>query len=161
MDYVPAIMDIEASGFGSSSYPIEIGYITETGERFCCLIKPHQDWVHWDEDAEGVHGISRQALLENGNDIRWVTTELNQRLANKTLYSDGWVVDSTWLNELYYRAGVSPTFRLSAIDMVLSELQMERWHLVKERLHAENVETRHRASSDAKVIQLTYQQTRE
>jgi hypothetical protein len=160
MEYLPAIMDIEASGFGPLSYPIEIGYITETGERFCCLIRPHHEWVYWDKKAEDVHGISRRALIENGKDIRWVATQLNQQLAEKTLYSDGWVVDSTWLNELFFRAAVKPTFRLSALDMILSELQMERWHEMKERLHAENTEVRHRASSDAKVIQLTYQQTR-
>lgn len=159
MDYTPAIMDIEASGFGSLSYPIEIGYVTETGERFCCLIKPHRDWTYWDEKAEMVHGISRRSLLDCGQDIRWVAKQLNDRLANKTLYSDGWVVDSTWLKELFYRAAVEPTFRLSALDMILSEVQMERWHRIKDHLHAEHTEARHRASSDAKVIQLTYQQT--
>ena len=160
MENAPAIMDIEASGFGPLSYPIEVGYITETGERFCCLIKPHEAWVHWDQSAEDIHGISRQSLFENGMDICWVANQLNSRLANKTLYSDGWVVDSTWLNELFYRAAIKPSFRLSTLEIILSEGQMERWHTIKEQLHAQNHEVRHRASSDAKIIQLAYQQTR-
>ena len=160
MKTLPAIMDIEASGFGAGSYPIEVGYITEEGDKFCCLIKPHVSWKHWDDEAEELHGISRHMLKESGRDIAWVARELNRRLGNKTLYSDGWVVDSAWINELFYRAAVTPMFRLSSLEMILSEAQMSQWHTVKDKLHAESVEGRHRASVDAQIIQTTYQLTR-
>jgi hypothetical protein len=48
---IPAIIDVEASGFGSLSYPIEVGVVDQTGIRFCSLIKPQNDWIHWDEQA--------------------------------------------------------------------------------------------------------------
>ena len=55
----PYIIDVEASGFGSDSYPIEVGLALEPGERFCTLIRPLDHWDHWDEQAESVHKISR------------------------------------------------------------------------------------------------------
>ena len=36
--------DVEASGFGSASYPIKVGVVTADGSRYCRLIKPFQDW---------------------------------------------------------------------------------------------------------------------
>ena len=42
----PFIIDVEASGFGSSSYPIEIGVALEYGSRHSALIKPADDWIH-------------------------------------------------------------------------------------------------------------------
>ena len=34
----PDIIDIEASGFGPDSYPIEIGVALSSGEKYCSLI---------------------------------------------------------------------------------------------------------------------------
>ncbi|MCP4234821.1 MAG: hypothetical protein GY770_14780, partial [Aestuariibacter sp.] len=45
---VPSIIDIEASGFGAHSYPVEIGVIREDGGKFCQLVKPYPDWTHWE-----------------------------------------------------------------------------------------------------------------
>ena len=53
----PSIMDIEASGFGRSSYPIEVGYVLGDGSSFCTLIRPLPSWTHWDASAESVHHI--------------------------------------------------------------------------------------------------------
>ena len=63
---LPVIIDIEASGFGRGSYPIEIGYYTPEGSSYCTLICPEADWVHWDASAESVHGIQRELLLRKG-----------------------------------------------------------------------------------------------
>jgi hypothetical protein len=35
----PNIIDIEASGFGVDSYPIEVGIVLSTGQKYCALIK--------------------------------------------------------------------------------------------------------------------------
>ena len=42
----PFIMDIEASGFGPDSYPIEVGLALGDGSRFCSLIVPAEHWTH-------------------------------------------------------------------------------------------------------------------
>ncbi len=93
---VPTILDIEASGFGSGSYPIEVGYVTSSGEIFCCLIRPAASWSHWDHKAEAVHQIRRDTLLCHGQDIVHVARKLNQSLAGEVVYSDGWANDYSW-----------------------------------------------------------------
>ena len=41
-----SIIDLEASGFGSSSYPIEVGIVLPNGQTYCSLIVPEPDWRH-------------------------------------------------------------------------------------------------------------------
>lgn len=157
----PPIIDIEASGFGAQSYPIEIGVAGIDGKRFCRLIKPFPHWQHWDDNAEALHGISRDELCEHGSDAREVCLELNAFLDGQQAYSDGWVVDHPWLIKLYSCAGVSMSFRLSALEYVLNETQMENWHSVKVRIQQAYDEDRHRASVDAEIIQQTFLQSAE
>ena len=59
---VPIIIDFEASGFGKGSYPIEVGFSGRHGEGWCSLIRPENDWEHWDIDAAKVHHIPREIL---------------------------------------------------------------------------------------------------
>jgi hypothetical protein len=154
--HVPIIIDIEASGFGSSSYPIEVGVINQAGERFCSLIKPQSDWIHWDVKAEMLHGISRGLLAKKGLPAQQVCQQLNQFLMGQIVYSDGWVVDDTWLIKLFYAAKVSMQFHVSSLEMILNESQMSLWHSTKDRLFQKTNEPRHRASSDAALIQNTF-----
>jgi hypothetical protein len=51
-------------------------------------------------------------------------------------------------------------FRVSPLEMILSESQMEQWHGEKARVLASLDLSRHRASHDAWVIQETYSRTR-
>lgn len=155
----PYIIDLEASGFGPESYPIEVGLALDEGERYCSLIRPKADWEHWSTEAEQYHHIERDILLRYGKSAEVVATELNERLYNMTVYSDGWVVDQSWLIKLFYRAGIPMQFRVSALEMILSEDQMEIWHEVKAQILTELALQRHRASNDALVIQKTYKKT--
>jgi hypothetical protein len=50
---VPSILDVEASGFGAGSYPIEIGYISGDGSSYCTLIRPAPTWTHCGSDRAG------------------------------------------------------------------------------------------------------------
>lgn len=156
----PTIIDIEASGFGSRSYPIEIGAIKANGERYCALIKPVAEWQHWSTEAEAIHGISTALLHERGKPARQVCTELNQFLGSITAYSDAWTHDSAWLNCLFFAARVQPLFHLSPIEMIASEAQLLLWDATKKQLTKELGARRHRASVDAHLIQQTYLRTR-
>lgn len=155
----PAIIDVEASGFGSDSYPIEVGVVTDEGNRFCRLIRPLAQWTHWSEEAEALHGISRDVLFDRGVDCRQVCEELNSLLKDQTVYSDGWVVDQPWLIKLYYAAHMSMSFRISPLEMILSEQQMNAWSETKSGILTSSTMRRHRASTDAEIIQRTYQKT--
>ncbi|MFG6459952.1 hypothetical protein ACG04Q_00125 [Roseateles sp. DXS20W] len=154
MDPLPTILDIEASGFGRGSYPIEIGYCAGDGKLFCCLVRPEDDWVHWDAAAEALHGISRTLLLGRGRPARWVAEQLNARLCGQTVFCDGWGHDYTWLNRLYDAVELRPSFRLDDLRKLLSEDEAQRWKSITEAVRARQQLTRHRASSDARVLQL-------
>ncbi|MDO6593506.1 hypothetical protein [Neptuniibacter sp. 1_MG-2023] len=157
----PNIIDLEASGFGVDSYPIEVGFVLSDGTRYCSLIRPKDDWLHWSDEAEEHHKIPRTDLIQSGASVEQVASELNHKLYNQTVYSDGWVVDQTWLIKLFYRAGMPMQFRVSALDMILSEPQMDIWHQVKQEVETELNIVRHRASNDALIIQQTFVRTRE
>ena len=155
----PNIIDIEASGFGPESYPVEVGIALASGQTRCYLILPRDDWTYWDDDAEKIHRIPRDILEIHGRPIAEVAHNLNELLGTQQVFSDGWEVDKPWLNQLFYAAGCTPSFRLSTLDYILSDAQMERWHAAKKQLIAEMDLKRHRASIDALIIQKTYQRT--
>lgn len=155
----PLIVDVEASGFGMHSYPIEVGLALEGGGKFCTLIAPAPDWTHWDEGAEQVHRVSRDILETYGKPMRDVALFLNEILAGKTVYTDGWVVDKPWLTTLFHAAGVEMDFSVSSLEMILSPEQMAIWHETKDKVAEEAGLQRHRASYDALIIQETYKRT--
>ncbi|RDV28139.1 hypothetical protein DXV75_04030 [Alteromonas aestuariivivens] len=158
-DSPPTIIDLEASGFGAASYPIEIGVARSDGARFCRLIRPYDDWTHWDTDAEALHGLSRQHLCKYGLPGEEVCRELNSFLGRQTAYSDGWVVDYPWMLKLFAASRVNMTFRFSALEYVLTEAQMTHWKSVKSEICAQLPGHRHRASIDAELIQQTFIRT--
>lgn len=153
---IPAVMDIEASGFGRGSYPIEVGYILENGDTYCSLIRPMEDWSHWDVEAENLHGITRDALFKHGRAALDIARQLNEALKGMTLYSDAWGQDNSWLQRLFHDVGVWPTFKLESIRCIISESQIEFWNGARKEVELELAIPRHRASSDARLIQQTY-----
>jgi hypothetical protein len=156
---VPIIIDFEASGFGKGSYPIEVGFSGRHGEGWCALIRPEQDWQHWDMQAAQVHHIPREILVERGRSTSYVAQQLNLFLRNYTVYSDGWAQDYVWLARLYDAANMSPSFKLADLREIMKQDQQDNWHAAKEAVQKELNLNRHRASSDAKVLQLTWLRT--
>lgn len=153
---VPAIMDLEASGFGRASYPIEVGYVLGDGTSFCTLIRPTDDWRHWDASAEGVHHITRDTLERHGRPVQEVARMLNDQLKGQTLYSDGWGHDYAWLAGLFEAADVVQLFRLDSLRKLLTEREADIWNATRDQVTSEFSVARHRASIDAWVIQQTW-----
>lgn len=155
----PLIIDVEASGLGRGSYPIEVGVALPNGECFCAIICPDDDWQHWDSEAEKLHGITRPILLAHGRPIVEVAQLLNQWVDGRVAYSDGWGNDSSWLGLLFEYAGVTQRFKLDSLRSIMSEAQADIWHQVKERVVADCHFQRHRASNDVRILQQTYFRT--
>lgn len=152
----PAILDIEASGFGLGSYPIEVGFIKPDGQAWCSLIRPEPDWQHWDPEAADVHRITREQLQQHGRSAAEVVERLNQQLAGLTVYTDAWAHDYTWLSRLYEVAERVPSFKLDNLRALLDEQQAACWHEVKLQVAREQRLERHRASADARLLQMTF-----
>lgn len=147
------VIDIEASGLGSHSYPIEIGLMLANGQQYQALIQPLSDWTHWDAEAEKIHGITRAQILAEGKSVQEVCLEINNLCDGQTLYSDCWVYDNVWLNSLYTRAGVVPSFACSPIEALLNERQTQRYLMCKSAVQQHLGLRQHRALNDAKIIQ--------
>lgn len=158
---IPAILDIEASGFGRGSYPIEVGVAMPDRSVVSFLIAPADDWTHWSEEAEGLHGLSRELLQEKGFSPRQVAEQLNILLEGQVAYSDGWGVDSGWLALLFYYGGLQQAFKLDTLTSILSEEQLMRWDDTRDHLFKINDGRRHRAGFDARILQDTYVETLE
>lgn len=156
----PAVLDVEASGFGRDSYPIEIGYVLPDGRSFCTLVRPAESWTHWDEAAEAMHHIPREAACRHGRPPAEVARLLNEQLRGLTLYSDGWAHDYAWLAALYEEAGLHPSFKLETLRALMDEDQAAAWHAAKQDVLREMPDERHRASSDARRLQMTLMRVR-
>jgi len=157
----PGVLDMEASGFGRDSYPIEVGYVLPDGQTYCSLIRPIPSWTHWDPSAEKVHRIALATLQTSGRDVGEVALHLNEQLHGQIMYCDGWAHDYTWLATLFEAADMSPSFRLENLRVLLSEREAAHWDVLKRQVTQELRLQRHRASSDAKVLQRTLMRLRE
>lgn len=157
----PPTIDVEASGFGRGSYPIEVGLVLADGSRHCYLIAPARTWTAWDDEAERIHGISRDMLLTHGRSLTDVAWRLNGLLHNKTVYSDAWAFDMSWIGKLYDAAGQPQRFRIADIADLVDERQRSRWHQVKQQVIEELGLCRHRASGDARILQETWLRLRQ
>ena len=154
--FIPTIIDIEASGFGKGSYPIEVGFITASQDIACSLIKPSDNWTSWHEEAEFVHGIKRELLFTKGKTIFSIARWLNDTFKDGVVYTDAWMNDMCWLGRLYDEAEIAQTFKLESILTLLTDTEREAWSGVQQLIIKETKLRRHRASADAKIIQQTY-----
>ena len=154
---LPSIIDIEASGFGRKSYPIEVGFILGNGNTFCSLITPDEEWQRWDDEAERTHGIDRQKLFDFGKPVKQIAIKLNELLFDETIYSDAWANDACWLGLLFEVAQIPQEFRIESIRYLLTENQAAHWHQTKDEIIKSTPLARHRASSDAAILQKTFE----
>jgi len=157
----PIIIDVEASGFGKGSYPIEVGFALTDRTTRCYLIRPHDEWLHWNKEAENIHGIQRDTLLEKGQPIDEVAGQLNYFLANKTVYSDGWGNDLSWISLLFDVVNLRMNFSIESLNVLLDEDQLQQWAKTRDCVQSDMGLKRHRASSDALIIQETFARTRQ
>ena len=148
------VIDIEASGFGRNSYPIEVGYVLPDGRAHCTLIRPTPQWTHWDPAAERMHRIERETLVQHGRPPAEVAAMLNRDLAGLTVYCDGWAHDYAWLGAIFEAAGSAPLFKLETVARLLDDSRLARLGALQREARAELGLSRHRASSDARALQL-------
>ena len=165
MDLSAALwIDVEASGFGPESYPIEVGWCDIAGNAESVLIRPAPGWTFWSQEAEGVHGISRAQLEAEGVEpaeavARIVAATMTAdepragRLApRRVVFSDAPEFDGVWLARLFRVAGSDLPFGLEGsmelvtalatrlgVDSVAADIQAQR-----------EAPVTHRAADDAR-----------
>lgn len=146
------IVDLEASGLGPGSWPIEVGLAWfEEGEvrTWSSLIRPEPDWDPdaWDPVAEEIHGISREEL--SLAPTAWaVATDLLARIAGRDVFSDAPEHDGRWVRRLLDAQPAPAGVRILDFDQAVGAVCGGRgsdW--AYERL--ERTRTPHRAGPDA------------
>lgn len=154
-EYLPLI-DIEASGLGPESYPIEIGISLGAHHLESWLINPEwvDEWIDsggWDELSETVHGLTPETLSEQGEDPLRVVSALNRRLAGMTLYSDGAEYDREWVRRLFAATLLRPAFEIRSVYAWAAE-RHGRSAVATLKASLEGAERPHRARGDLIVI---------
>lgn len=156
-------IDFEASSLSKTSYPVEVGWVFEDGRSFSCLIHPAPDWTDWSDEAQSIHGISREELLQDGTPVEVVARMMHETLSDHDLFASAPSWDGKWLSTLL-RAGGLPrhALRLRKSDEAFFEAArkiLEHNHrdeqvakLVADTiLESEPLKPAHRALADAKL----------
>ncbi|WP_151703285.1 hypothetical protein [Nitrincola alkalilacustris] len=143
-------MDLEASGLGEASYPIEAAWVAADGERqdsFLINPKSVAGWRYWDEHAEEVHGIDHNDLVRDGISAQAACKRLNQHLQGCIVVTDAPSYDRFWLDRLYEACRCEPSFRVEGLDAILNASQIAQF-----AQEAEGAMRRHRALADAEDL---------
>jgi DNA polymerase III epsilon subunit-like protein len=150
-----ALIDLEASGLGSNSYPTEIGWcllhddgtISASG---ACLIRPAGKWTTysnaWSLASERLTGITREMLDRDGVSPRQAAERFLAAVGDRDLYSDEVDFDRHWLAMLADAAGISLGERK------LGDLKRLAGHIDQTVGSGELL--RHRAEADARRLAL-------
>ncbi|MCG5493101.1 hypothetical protein [Ectothiorhodospira variabilis] len=116
---LPCFLDFEASSLTRGSYPVQVAWSDGAGRLECWLIRPAPEWNDWCDQAEEMHGISRDMIEEVGCDITWLCRRMNRALAGKVVFTDGVHLDRFWLQRLFVAGSFMPRFRLGDVFKLL------------------------------------------
>jgi len=151
------LIDVEASGLHFDSYPIEVA-ILSTERPQSWLIAPQPTWIHWDPNAEALHGISRETLRAEGLSCTAVAARLSAAIrgGDRVLYSDAAEWDWDWMQTLYMAAHAVLDFSILPIQQLMTAPQVEVFKLTKRKLAAQGAYRLHRAASDVLLLECAY-----
>lgn len=154
------IIDIEASGLGFDSYPIDIAVLIGSKSK-SWLIKPEPMWNHWDVTAENLHGITREQLDEEGLVAIEVLNKLIEFVdeSNGVLYSDAAYWDADWIDTLFFALKQKRYFHIESIYELLDQQQSIVFDKNKMMLSKSGKYRHHRAEEDVNMILEAYQLT--
>ena len=137
-------IDFEASGIAPDSYPIEVAVVSSEF-AFNTLIKPARYWTHWSFDAQDMHGLNQDHLLQEGDAPPTVAERMNQLFSGHVLCSDS-PQDGFWLDVLFEAADLMPTFELQPLEVFVGrEAASDIYRLLPTTRH-------HRALHDATAL---------
>lgn len=125
-------LDLEASGLGPHSYPIEVAW--KSTEEVCdnFLINPDSvpEWTFWDEFAEELHNICRSELRLHGVTALAACQRLNESLRGCDVLSDALEFDGFWLRRLFNATKQTMAFRLVGLRDVLSPEELIQYQFI-------------------------------
>ena len=155
------ILDFEASGLMKGSYPIEIAWIRDNKKSISTLIKPSGNWLLneslWSERSQGVHGIARDTLVNEGLEIKSVIDLiLNDIKEYETIYSDNPFFEQQWLDRLFDEAGISHNYIVRDFKVMLDNIS-DPYSMEDAFIQARKISPpTHRAQRDVEYLLTVY-----
>ncbi len=138
------------------SYPIEVALV-KGGINKSWLIKPESNWTYWSVQAESLHGIKRETLLQEGIDAGIVVDEINAFLADEfVVYSDAPQWDDDWINILYFAVGKTKSFYVHSVYELMSEQEKLSFESYRQQFVEAKEFNLHRAKDDALMLSKAY-----
>ena len=154
----PALIDFEASCLPEygQSYPIEVAVARIDGSSRAWLIRPVETWRFWDwsEEAEALHGISREMLESEGLPPAQVVAEMRDFVRDCQVYADAGL-DEYWLEVLCHAIGAPLPFPVHYLGELMVERGFTRPQVVAALEEAKRrLPDEHLAREDAKRLAL-------
>ena len=121
-------VDLEASGLGRESYPIEVGWsVDDEQEPASFLVRPATSWRFDDftEAAQAIHNILYERLISHGIAVETACRRLDAAWTGAVLVSDNPAADGGWLNRLYQAASRPYPWRLVDFDVLDAALAIQ------------------------------------
>ncbi|MTH95019.1 hypothetical protein [Roseibium sp. RKSG952] len=118
-----AFADIEASGLMEDGFPVEVAWRMRESKG-SILVKPCEFWniEAWDADAERIHGLDRDHLVDAGTAVSDVATALNDVFSAKMVYTDSPEQDAAWFDMIHAAADVPRRYRVISISRILAKM---------------------------------------
>lgn len=151
-------IDFEASCLPQygQSYPVELGLAAPDGRSWSWLIRPHSCWQGWQwaEEAEALHGLSREKLACEGVPAEDVAEQFLAIAGQCRLVADS-RCDQLWLKILFAAAGRVDVPHLHSLPDLPAFHALDRDDLVEALAFADlRRSQRHRAEDDARWLAL-------
>lgn len=152
----PALIDFEASCLPEygQSYPIEVAVARIDGTSRAWLIRPVEAWRYWDwsDEAEALHGISREMLEAEGLPPGQVLAEMADFVQDCSVYADA-DLDEYWLEVMCQGAGAKLPFPVHYLGEFFVERGFTRPQVVAALEEAKRLLPKeHLAREDAKRL---------
>lgn len=154
-----AFLDVEASGLGSGSYPIELGWAIPWSASGGVLIRPALDWTYWNPASERLfHRISRQHLEQHDVPPAQALAQIIKAVQGHQVYSADPDFDVHWLGLLARAAWETTPFEIGDAQKLFRAAAAQR-HRNLDAITIEAERRRphiHRAQADAEQLALIW-----
>ena len=153
-----AFIDLEASGLGAASWPVEVGWCFLDGAPTSMLVRPDENWPDdaWDPAAAALHGLTRGELKKRGAPAQTICNAMNEALAGAVVYSDAPDWDGFWLYRLFSAAKARQAFQVfdfADLFEAAPPVQYEKARAAARK----SAPHRHRAKDDVLHMRALYQ----
>lgn len=96
-------VDLEACSL-EGGHPTEVAVVRADRSNRSWLIRPDEGWLDrrlWSAEAESLHGLAQDFLIEHGLPAAQVAAEVAGLLADQVVYSDAPAHDGRWLGVMH------------------------------------------------------------